>query len=160
MKTIYLTRGDKAIIDDEDFERISQYNWHTEKYGNVCYAIRHKTISPKKSVWVAMHREILNISDSQMQVDHINHNGLDNRKVNLRLCTKTENTRYQQKSNRHTSSKFKGVCMVRGTKKWRVQIKVKGKTIWLGWFVSEIDAAKAYDEAAKKHFGEFACCNF
>lgn len=101
-----------------------------------------------------MHRLILD-APKGMQVDHINGNGLNNRRENIRLCTHEQNSYNQQKP--YGSSKYKGVCRKRG--KWDAQIRASGKIIWLGSFATEDEAANAYDEAALKHFGEFAFTN-
>jgi hypothetical protein len=95
-----------------------------------------------------------------MVVDHINHNGLDNRKVNLRFATRAENARYARKTKNKFSSNYKGVHYIKRAKRWRTMITFEDKTIYIGQFRDEISAAKAYDRAAKKYFGEFACLNF
>jgi len=107
-----------------------------------------------------MHREVLKVPD-YLLVDHINHNGLDNRKANLRPATKTQNGRNRRKVNiQRCRSRYKGPCWYGRKKKWGVKIMVDGKSIFLGYFDDEIDAAKAYDTAAKKYFGDFASLNF
>jgi len=94
-------------------------------------------------------------------VDHINHNGLDNRKANLRPATRAQNN-YNKLIVKHkeSSSKYKGVTWKKENKKWLAQINFKGDYIFLGYFKDERKAAKAYDEAAKKYYSEFACLNF
>lgn len=108
---------------------------------------------------VKMHREIIKAA-SNMHVDHINRNGLDNRKANLRVVTPLENGWNKAKQRGKHSSKYKGVNWVRRDKKWQAKIQANGSPISLGAFDDEIDAAKAYDEAAKKFHGEFAVLNF
>jgi hypothetical protein len=95
-----------------------------------------------------------------MVVDHINHNGLDNRKVNMRLATRAENARYSRKTKNKFHSDYKGVYYIKRVKRWRARITFEGKTMYVGEFKDEKSAGKAYDRAAKKYFGEFACLNF
>jgi hypothetical protein len=105
-----------------------------------------------------MHREIMNPTDDRF-VDHRNCDSLDNRRANLRFATRAENMRNRRKK-KNTTSQFVGVNFYKPSKKWDSRITHQGKRIKLGRFVSEIDAAKAYDEAAKKYYGEFARLNF
>ena len=107
-----------------------------------------------------MHREILN-APAGVLVDHINHNGLDNRKANLRLATRAQNCWNRKKPKmRKCASRFKGVGWHKGNKKWVSRIRFNGRRISIGYFNDEVEAAKSYDEAAKKYHGEFAVLNF
>ena len=107
-----------------------------------------------------MHGEILKVADGKF-VDHINHNGLDNRKANLRPATRAENNRNRRKwSKRKCGSRFKGVSWHKYRKRWTVQIWFNSKMKFIGYFHDEIAAAKAYDAAAKKYHKEFAVLNF
>ena len=106
-----------------------------------------------------MHRQIMN-APKGTPIDHKDHNGLNNTRENLRLATISENARNCEKTKRPTSSKYKGVCWNKKSKKWQAHIHYNGISIHLGLFDSEEDAAKAYDEAAKIYHGEFAVLNF
>jgi len=106
-----------------------------------------------------MHREIINVEEGKV-VDHINHNGLDNRKVNLRPATIAQNGWNRKPKTKNCSSKYKGVWWDKQLKKYRAQIWFNGNRLHLGYFKNQIDAAKAYDKAAKKYHGQFASPNF
>jgi hypothetical protein len=157
-KEIQLTKGKVTIVDDEDFEYLNQWKWSTnsakpERF----YAWRNKRIDGKVNM-IYLHRFILNITDRKIYVDHINNNSLDNRKVNLRQCSHSENERNKDKTKRN-SSRFKGVCFDKSCNKFFSLITVNRKRIWLGYFIDIKDAAKAYNEAAIKFHGEFAKLN-
>lgn len=161
-KRIPLTQGKFAIVDDEDFEYLNQFNWCANKIGNTYYAVRvlylgggRKNQKRKK---IFMHRQILNAQDGE-EVDHRNHCTLDNRKQNIRFCTHSQNNQ-NRNPYKNTSSKFKGVSWNKRDKKWEVQIMLNGKTIHLGLFFDEIEAANAYDDKARELFSEFAKTNF
>lgn len=153
-RRIKLTQGKFAIVDVEDYRMLIQYDWCAAN--NLCtfYAMRKEN---RKNI--KMHRQIMN-PPPYLFVDHINHNGLDNRKANLRIVTPAQNSRNRVKGKNKKSSKYKGVCLDKETNKWRSAIRFNRKPIHLGYFESEEDAAKAYDEAAEKLFGEFASLNF
>jgi len=107
-----------------------------------------------------MHREVIHPPD-HLFVDHINHNGLDNRKANIRPATHSQNNFNRIISTRgDLSSKYKGVAWNKSKKKWQARIGIYGKRKHIGHFKDEIQAAKAYDKAAKKYHGEFASLNF
>ncbi len=154
MKRIPLTQGKVAIIDDADFEEFSKYKWCAMKNGNTFYAVRNYAQPIQMNIW--MHRVIMNAQKGQ-EIDHINGNGLDNRRYNLRLCTRSQNHQNQRIGG--GSSQYKGVCWNKQAGKWQAQIMLNYKTYYLGHFVNEIDAAKAYDRKAKGLFGEFARLN-
>ena len=160
MKTIPLTQGKVALVDDEDFERLSKYKWCALNCHGFYYAVRSERITNGrygKTRHFKMHREILGLTDPKIHVDHKNHNGLDNRQENMRACTCSQNQMNQRTMRSKKHSPYKGVCFFHG--KWRAAIKIKGKTTHLGTFPSEISAAWAYNEAAIKYFGEFAHVN-
>lgn len=106
-----------------------------------------------------MHQEVIEIPDGKM-ADHINYDGMDNRACNLRAATHSQNMCHRKKCSGATHSKYKGIYWHKNTGKWQVQITCEKKKIHLGCFRDEIEAAKAYDRAAKKYHGEFSCLNF
>jgi len=93
-------------------------------------------------------------------VDHINFNGLDNRKANLRIVTHRQNVCHRRKLDKTTRSRYKGAYWDEKMKRWRARIQINGKSIYLGVYKDEVEAAQAYDEGAKKYHGEFAVVNF
>lgn len=154
MKHIPLTQNKVAIVDDNDYETISQYKWYCV---GGRYAARDIRIN-KKRVCIYMHRYILG-NNKKFDVDHINHDGLDNRKENLRLCTTSENMGNQRIQIKSKYSKYKGVTFDINRKKWQSKIMKNKKTIHLGRFDCEEDAADAYNKKALELFGEYAFIN-
>ncbi len=106
-----------------------------------------------------MHQELVKVPDG-MVVDHINHDGMDNRRANLRPATYSQNLYHRKNRSGAKYSKYKGVSWKKHNRKWEARIGFEKKEIHLGYFRSEIDAARAYDRAAKKYHGEFASLNF
>ena len=159
-RRIPVTLGQYAIVDPEDYERINKYKWNAYR-GYSSYYSKRKIYNRKNGSerTIYMHRYIMNAPE-EMVVDHINHNGLDNRKVNLRLATRAENARYARKTKNKFSSDYKGVHYIKKVNRWRTTITFEDKMIYVGQFRDEESAGKAYDRAAKKYFGEFACLNF
>lgn len=146
-----------ALIDDQDFEMVSCRKWHCHFSANGVYA--QSTWYNGQNLCVSLHRFILGLSNPKIQVDHIDHNGLNCTRDNLRTCSIAQNQFNRLPYNRG-SSNYKGVSWRGKREKWRAIIKFNRKPIELGQFDSEIDAARAYDEAARKLFGEFAYLNF
>lgn len=145
MKQIPLSSGKYTLVDDDIYDTLILNKWSFK--GRYAGRTLPKVNGKRKSV--LMHRIILDAPE-ELEVDHINGDKLDNRKENLRLCTRTENRR-----NSRAQNKFKGVVWHKQKNKWMSTIKGK----FLGYFDNDLDAAKAYNEAAKKEYGEFAWLN-
>lgn len=159
MIKIKLTQGKFALIDDEDYALISKYKWCAVCKINTTYAKTHLFKSNNSAIHEYMHRMIMMLHrGDKQQVDHIDGNGLNNQKLNLRVVTRSQNGMNKNKK-RKTSSKYKGVYYNKLNKNWRSRIHVNREYIELGSFDTEIDAAKAYDAAAKYHFGIFSRTN-
>lgn len=156
MKEIPLTQGKVALVDDEDFDYLNQWKWQAQKSRYTYYAQRAIKLNNKRTK-IMMHRLILNVHNL-LKTDHINMNGIDNRKENLRICTASENGR-NSNSHKNSSSEFKGVHWHKGIKKYVALIRINCNRTHLGCFNSEVSAARAYNEAAKKYHGEFARLN-
>lgn len=161
---LQLGNGGHAIVDEEDFAWLSEFRWHGVRHGNCTYAraIAYPFGSRGGQYSIFMHQLIMRVKGSD--IDHVNGDGLDNRKCNLRLCSKRQNQQNRKKV--RGVSRFKGVCphyyrykghcLHRG---WRATIKIDGRQVSLGVYPTEELAAQAYNEAAQKAFGEFASLN-
>lgn len=157
-RLIPLTNNQYAMIDEEDFEKVNRISWHVRK-GPKPYArgsIWNKKL--KKNRLVYMHRYILDVLDTEDEIDHIDGNGLNNQRSNLRFCTKSQNNHNVPKKP-NSLSKYKGVTYQKDRKKWAAMITVNYKSIFLGRFRTESDAAHAYNLAAIKYFGKSARLN-
>ncbi len=142
-----------ALVNDEDFEYLSQFKWQSQPNGRTYYAIRTATHPTRKTI--RMHREILNAPES-MEVDHVDANGLNCQRNNIRLCTKEQNQQRQRAQLNKKYSIFKGVSSPNKGRIWESKILSKR----IGCFRTEREAALAYDLEAKKLFGNFATTNF
>jgi hypothetical protein len=158
-RRIPLTQGKFAIVDVDDFEDLNRFKWFAVKYSRTFYAIRNEKNSGLRRFTVKMHRQILNLPKDK-SIDHINHNGLDNRKANLRIVSPQQNNFNKQKQAGNYSSKYKGVMLWKRSGKWQACITYKGKHISLGYFDDQLLAARAYDAKAKELFGQYAYLNF
>ena len=159
MKRILLTQNIFVLIDDEDYLLVNQYKWYVSWSKTHWYAMT----GPSKKTGdkqLYMHRLIMNALPGQ-EVDHKEHyeDHIDNRRSNLRLCIHAENGCNQRKQLKKTSSQYKGVTWDKRHQKWMAQIMVNNKNIYLGLFIDEVEAARAYNAAAIEHFGEFAKLN-
>ena len=155
MRKIQLTQSQTAMIDDEDYPIVSQSRWCINSMG---YAVRHRKKSEGLSDKISLHRFLMGLQyGDKRQVDHINGNKLDNRRVNLRICTLQQNQ--MNRTKRKGTSIYKGVNFYKITNKWQASIKFNQKNIHLGYFLDEVEAAKAYNKAAKEHFKDFANLN-
>lgn len=152
MKEIPLTRGLTTLIDDEDFDWLSQWNWHAHPTAGGNFYARKK-----RDGRVFLHNLLITAPDG-LRVDHRNANGLDNRRSNLRLATRQENGR-NRKLGSNSRSGFKGVTWRADKEKWVASITTSDKRLHLGYFPDLREAAAAYDAAADAHFGEFAHLN-
>jgi hypothetical protein len=158
MKEISLTQGMVAIVDDDDYEWLSQWKWYANRVRYTFYAARN-IWKNGKNIPVRMHREILHLTPGDKNiVDHKNQNGLDNRKENLRIATPALNG-CNCKMNKKNTSGYRGVRWEGRCKKWVAEIKVNGKLKYLGVYINSKDAAKAYDLAALKYRKENALLN-
>lgn len=157
---IQLTKGIVALVDAKDYPKLSKDKWCAAKAGTRWVATRTEFIDGK---WqpVLMHRRIMGDPVGK-DIDHRKHypRFIDNRRSNLRLVTVSQNQMNKRKTKNYTSSKYKGVSWFKPQKIWKAQIKLDGQSTFLGYFKTEIEAARAYDFAAKELFGDFACVNF
>lgn len=153
---IPLTQGRVAVIDFDDFEKVRGMKWYAHKERRRFYACREDCATGKR---VYLHR-LLIAGSPGLQVNHINGDGLDNRQENLQVCTLQQNSFAHQHKRKNTSSKYRGVSWDNQNERWRANIKLNGKLIFLGRFEEELYAANAYDTAAIKYFGEYAAPNF
>ena len=144
------------MIDDADFDWLNQWNWFIMKTGNISYAARWDRTSGSPKL-ILMHRIVLNIK-AGMVTDHIDKNGLNNQRYNLREATISQNAA-NINSQKNTTSKYLGVYWASNPKKWFVTLQKNKKNFYIGKYDNEEEAAKAYNEAAIKHHGEFANLN-
>lgn len=173
-RTIPLTQGFVAIVDDEDFERVNAFKWYAHAGGSKCgiaYAQRTVRITRGrggKSRKYQLHRFILGCEHGDGKiVDHIDGNPLNNQRSNLRVTDARGNATNITSSAQQKRGGFKGVTWHPKGKKWQAQIGAgavkpcgRRRSIYLGLYADPVDAARAYDAAALKYHGEFAALNF
>jgi len=158
MKEIKLTKGMVALVDDEDYERVGQYSWHVKMPCNVWYAY-HLFHLDSGYYLCSMHRFILKLpvgKSGVSPVDHLDRNGLNNQKENLRICTPQENRANAPGCN----GKYKGVTFRSNKNTWRASVEVCGRSHEKCGFSTAEEAARAYDKMAIEYFGEFTYLNF
>lgn len=161
MRKILLSRGGIALVDDSDFEYLNQFKWNTMFGKYTCYAFRMYSLNGDRKIRksILMHREILG-TPKGMETDHIDGNGLNNQRSNIRISTVSENRGNQVRNRLNKTSKFKGVSWSISAKKWVANIQVNKRYMHLGSFSDEKDAAMVYDYFAIDKFREFASTNF
>lgn len=163
MKQIQLTQGKVALVDDEDFEWLNQWKWTPVDNKKTSYARRAFSVFEGRQTFktISMHRAIMKVSDPKIFIDHKDHNGLNNQRSNLRICSHSENNANKlPQQNRH--SKYMGVGIVNKNKpnsNWKATICKNGIDHHLGVFKTEEEAALAYNEASKRIHGEFGYIN-
>lgn len=159
-RLVPLTKGLYSIVGESDYDWLMSYNWYSlQGTRGIHYACRHylkEENGPRRQIF--MHQQIMQVLGVG-EVDHINHNGLDNRRSNLRLCTQQQNSGNTRPRSNNKSG-FKGVSWNATAKKWMAVIQFNGEHTYLGIFSDPKDAARAYDAAALKSYGEFAWLNF
>lgn len=157
MKKIKLNTGKYALVDDEDFTELNQFMWYEDTYG---YAVRKPWVrgGKGKSKLIKMHRVVMGITDKNIHIDHVNRNGLDNRKKNLRKATRNQN-QWNCGVSKNNKSGYKGVCLDKRRGTWKAEIMAEGKKYYLGAFKTPEEAARAWNEKAKELHGEFAFQN-
>ena len=155
---IPLTQGQYAIVSREDYQELSKYSWHVNSHTNGFRAVRSVNTGKGAIRTFTMHRQILGLKKGdKKEADHRNGYQLDNRRSNLRICSRDENARNRRGA--RGTSKYKGVYFYKLTKKWAAQIGFNKKRKTIGYFLTENAAAEAYNKAALKYHGEFACLN-
>ena len=168
---IKLACGKIAQIDEEDIGLFEGHrNWRAYSNGHHNWYVRRFTRINKKVKIIHLHREIMGVTDIKIVIDHIDGNGLNNQKSNLRACTHAQNMQNSRSKSDKKSSKYKGVSLnkykakcreggVKIRKRWGARITHNNKRIYIGGFSTEIEAALAYNKKAIEYHGEFACLN-
>lgn len=157
MKTIPLTQGLIAQVDDADFKAVNRFKWCAQRIGRNFYAARRFRKPDGKQGYQYLHQFLF---PGVLRVDHRDGDGLNNQRYNLRPATNQQNLWGFQRKRPGATSKFRGVSWESRRLTWHARLKISGKSIHLGYFDDETDAACAYDTAAIKYFGEFASPNF
>jgi hypothetical protein len=176
-RRIRLTEEKFTIVDPLDFYRLNSFDWLCSGRDDNLYAARVVRTPTGRLNTILMHRQIFfncspacpstSLAGAQLSnfsrsglVDHRNTDSLDNRRANLRLATPSQNSCNSRRDKSKTCSRYRGVSFSKRKQKWFAAIRADGRKLWLGYFDNELDAAKAYDNAARKYHKEFACLNF
>lgn len=157
MRELILSKGHISYVDDEDYEWLSGWKWSVTTSGKILYAQR-SIYSNNTQRSILLHRFLLGVSGRGIMVDHVDHNGLNNQRSNLRVCNSSQN-QSNMKSHEDSTSKYVGVSWVKSRKRWNAAIGVNYKVIQLGRYKTEQEAALAYNSAAIKYKGEYANLN-
>lgn len=155
LKRIQLTQGKEAIVDDDDYETLSRFKWSAKRIGNKFYAAKTFATPDGRSSMMLMHQIVL-VTKRPLVIDHIDGDGLNNRRGNLREATNANNQHNTGKSKSGKTSKYKGVSWDSTNRRWGAAMRIDGRVKRLGSFHHEIDAARAYDQACIRERGEFA----
>lgn len=155
MRVIELSKGQVAIVDDEDFIHLAQWKWSMHSQGYASRRRKNGEVADGKVIF--MHRAIMSAAKGT-HVDHINGNKLDNRRCNLRFATKSQNAANSKRMSNNTTG-YRGVCFYKARNNFTANITVGQKTKFLGYFATAEEASIAYKAAAEKHFGEFVRLN-
>ena len=150
--------GLTALVDIEDVPLVAPYRWNPRLDHQTFYAQSTPIVAGRKQL-VQMHRLILGLTDPKVLVDHENHDGLDNRRENIRIASPSQNV-MNARARRGGSSSYKGVVWIPKTCRWRAMAGTNDNRVYLGEFETEVQAAIAYDNAARDLFGDFAVLNF
>jgi hypothetical protein len=164
MKLLPLTKNKFALVDDDDYYWLSQWNWFAVEIKNTWYARRSRkkgVLRSNEKYEIYLHRIVMrcNELDNTLVIDHLDKNGLNNQKENLRLCTKSENNKHTS-SHKNSSSQYLGVSYDKNRNKWTASLMNNGVRILFKRYNTEIEAAQAYDITAKTQFGVYANLNF
>lgn len=151
---IPLTHGKVAFVDKKDYEGLMKFKWHSHESRGTFYAMRNSTKDAQgKTHMIRMHRVIMNTPDG-METDHVDGNGLNNTRANLRVCTRSQNA-MNKGAYRNNTSGFKGVCFNKRKNKWQAQINIYGNQTHLGYFPTPELAYEAYCNACVTYHGDF-----
>ena len=157
-KRIPLTQGKEAIVSDRDYAYLRQWNWCYGKNSKNSEGYAKRAAPRPRKATIKMHKIVAARMNLTGEIDHRNGDKLDNRRCNLRGATGSQN-RANRGAQRNNTSGFKGVCWSNWAEKWVVNIQVKGKQKHVGYFEDKHSAARAYNRAALKHYGQFAHLN-
>jgi hypothetical protein len=154
MKIIKLTNGGEAFVDDEDFERLSKYTWRRKDDGRTSYAKAYGGGGRKNRITLLMHRKLMEVPRGVV-IDHVDGNGLNNQKNNLRVCTCEQNHWNRHRLNSNNTSGYRGVSWDKKTNKWLVRVGYDGKRVYGGLFENRDSAVVVYKKITSELYGEY-----